>query len=541
MVVDHIAGSSRMSLSGIAIGSQRYLELHTPLLWVCRSFRAIVYARFSSRYEMHFKRNTDSEGVALVSWPRRFQQFDRPTQHLAKELMLGFDVWGVYIGKALEMLNSALLDECAFPAVRLLDIRFSREPMQCQLEDVAADPDRVQANIDALVSRIKRMAPMVNEVRVASRFYSSDLPPTTGKCFGNLVSRLYQLASRVTYSSYNGSVFVVLELDRISELVSMDYKVCNNNYRQIMQLARRNASTLQSLVINSRAAIDLSGLIQDADGAFMEYSRLQTLKLAWRADVTTLRRLTFKGALPLPKLRHLHVPQDYPFGDDTLFRGNAPTLEFLSINLNDCVLVGILSSYCVFTPTSHPKLQCVKTSHLPSITPDLAAAVDVVDFMRLALNIAPGASVREIHNQSTGPDLQTGLSLLRNHITIQVLVLPKLCLSLWDVVALVKALPLLSDLHTLPPYLGENPDGISQDQLSSYVCSNYAPMGKRFRCWRVGYNWGQNPEEAITCVQLLALACPSFTHVVPPISDYKRATEPTAEANESSDFNECAL
>ncbi|KAJ2768367.1 hypothetical protein GGI18_005606 [Coemansia linderi] len=169
----------------------------------------------------------------------------------------------------------------------------------------------------------------------------------------------------------------------------MDYKVCNNNYGQIMQLARLNALTLQSLAINSRAAIDLSGLIQDADGAFMVYSRLQTLKLVWRADVALSRRPVFRGALPLPRLRHLHVPQDYPFGDDMLFRGNAPTLEFLSVNLNDRVLVDILSSHGIFTPTSHPKLQCVKTSHLPSTTPGPAVAA-AVELVQLALNIAPG-------------------------------------------------------------------------------------------------------------------------------------------------------
>ncbi|KAJ2869894.1 hypothetical protein GGH93_005985 [Coemansia aciculifera] len=534
MVVDHVASSSRQLFSGISIGSQRYLELHIPLLWVCRNFRTIVYSRFSSRYEMHFTCSMDGEEVTLTSWPRCFQGFDRPTQHLAKKLVLDFDVWGVYIGKALEMLNNALRDEYTFPATRLLEIRFSRAPMQRQQEDVAADLQRVQANINAFVQRVKLMAPMVNEIKVASRFYTSDLPPATIQCFSSLVTQLYQLANRISFSSYTGSAVIDLQLGMIGELVHMEYEVCHDNHRQILELARRSALTLQLLTIISKTGVDLSGLIRDAEDAFTEYSRLRTLKLTWRAHVTVSHGLIFKGALPFPKLRHLQVTQDTPFGDDILFRGNSATLGFLSVNV-DSTVVDILGRYRVFTPTSHPKLQYVKVGHFSSTADPV---ISVVNYMQFVLGIAPGAPVREIHDGLTGTDLQTALSLLRGHVALQVLVLPNLCLSLWDVIALIKALTLLSDLHTLPPILGEIPDGKSQDELSSYVYSTYAPMGERFRCWRVGYSWGQNPEEAVKCVQLLALACPNFSHVVPPFSDAVRTTLPLVATNASSDFDD---
>ncbi|KAJ2115616.1 hypothetical protein IW146_002174 [Coemansia sp. RSA 922] len=536
MVVDYVASSSRQLFSGISIGSQRYMELQIPLLWVCRNFRTIVYSRFSRRYEMHFKRSMDGEDVTLTSWPLRFKGYYSPTQHLAKELVLEFDVWGVYIGKALEMLNSALRDEYTFPATRLLEIRFSRAPIQRQRKDMAADPLWVQANINAFVQRIKQVVPMVNEIKVGSRFYGSDLPPATIQCFGGLVTQLYQLANRISFSSYNGLPLIELQLDMIGELVHIDYKVSLDNHRQILELARRNALTLQSLTIVSEAGVDMSGLIRDAEGTFTEYLRLQTLKLTWIADVTVSHRLIFKGALPFPKLRRLQVTQDTPFGDDILFRGNSATLEFLLINV-DRTVVDILGRHRVFTPTSHPKLQCVKVGHFSSTADPV---VDVANYMQFVLSIAPGAPVREIRDGLAGPDLHTALSLLREHVALQVLAFPKLCLSLWDVIALIKALPLLSDLHTLPPYLGEIPDGKSQDELFSYVYSTFAPMGKRFRCWRVGYSWGPNPEEAVKCVRLLTLACPNFSHVVPSISDSMRTTLPSVATNASSsnDFDD---
>ncbi|KAJ2455519.1 hypothetical protein GGF42_003411 [Coemansia sp. RSA 2424] len=535
LVVDHVVSSSRLRFAGVTIGSQRYLELQIPLLWVCRNFRVIVYSCFSSRYEIHFQRGMGREEITRFLWPRCFKGFDRPTQHHVKELVLHLDPWGIYIGKALEMLNSAFGDGHTFPVARKLKITFSREPMQRQQKNVAADLQRVQANIDAFAQRIRQLVPMANEVGLRCWFYAADLPVGTGHCFSSLVTQLYQLSARIVYTSYNNSLPIELHMDKIGDLVHIVYDVNGDNCEQTMQLARRNALTLKSLAITSRLAVDMSGLVRGADGAFTEYPCLQTLKLSLRADPAVSNRPTFKGALPFPKLRHLEIAPDSPFGDDTLFRGNAATLEYLRINL-DQLIIDILSRKAVFTPTSHPKLQCVKVEHIDAHAPGLVVAA--VDYMHLALSIAPDASVREIRFKSSGASLQAGLSSLRAQVAVQVLVLPKLCLSLWDVIALVTALPLLSDLHTMPPNFGQIPDGVSQDQLSSYVCSTYAPMGKRFRCWRVGYSWGQNAAEAMKCVQLLMLVCPNFTHIVPPFSDYRRAASPTVQTNVLLDFEE---
>ncbi|KAJ2250414.1 hypothetical protein GGI13_004026 [Coemansia sp. RSA 455] len=85
-------------------------------------------------------------------------------------------------------------------------------------------------------------------------------------------------------------------------------------------------------------------------------------------------------------------------------------------------------------------------------------------------------------------------------------------LTIWQAITLVKSLPLLSDLTTKAPVLGELPQGLSIAELPEYVCSNYAPMGKRFRCWHV-YDWPEpNYKEIATCVLLLALACPNFDY-----------------------------
>ncbi|KAJ2442976.1 hypothetical protein GGF42_006785 [Coemansia sp. RSA 2424] len=100
-----------------------------------------------------------------------------------------------------------------------------------------------------------------------------------------------------------------------------------------------------------------------------------------------------------------------------------------------------------------------------------------------------------------------------DHPRIQVLSMPGTLLSLWDIISLIKSLPLLSDLSTLPVVLGEMPQGITMADLPAYVRVTYPSVGKRFRCWHREYYSGL-PDYAklATCMLLLALVCPNFDY-----------------------------
>ncbi|KAJ2055508.1 hypothetical protein GGI17_006630, partial [Coemansia sp. S146] len=69
------------------------------------------------------------------------------------------------------------------------------------------------------------------------------------------------------------------------------------------------------------------------------------------------------------------------------------------------------------------------------------------------------------------------------------------------------SLPLLSDLYAQAPSFGSMPDGVTMDELPEYMVSTYAPMGERFRCWRI-ICYTSNVENII----LLALICPNFDY-----------------------------
>ncbi|KAJ2442143.1 hypothetical protein GGF42_007056, partial [Coemansia sp. RSA 2424] len=244
----------------------------------------------------------------------------------------------------------------------------------------------------------------------------------------------------------------------------------------------------------------------------IRYPHLHTLKHAAWANLGGQTPLPeFEGAIPFPKLRHLFIRSSYPFGDDTPFRSNALTLERLEVELDDAA-IAMLGKYKVFTPTSHPRLWYVSTKLVPGIVPGCFATMAA--YLQLALSIAPSASARRIEDRNfsdmTCPQV---LSLFGNHTSsINVLSLPKTRLDLWSIIALIKALPLLSDLHTTIPYLGEMPVGSSLATLPAHVISSYAPMGQKFRCWCFSREDEDVSEETAQCVLLLALVCPNFDY-----------------------------
>ncbi|KAJ2868234.1 hypothetical protein GGH94_000221 [Coemansia aciculifera] len=117
----------------------------------------------------------------------------------------------------------------------------------------------------------------------------------------------------------------------------------------------------------------------------------------------------------------------------------------------------------------------------------------------------------------TGVNGPSTLSKLYDYVNIQVLSMSRMDLSIWDAIALIKSLPLLSDLHTRYLTLGERPRGIKENELLDYVRTTYAPMGKRFRCWKAAGS--SNHGELATCMLLLALVCPNFDYAA--VSSYR--------------------
>ncbi|KAJ2751097.1 hypothetical protein GGI19_004699 [Coemansia pectinata] len=374
-------------------------------------------------------------------------------------------------------------------------------------EDMAISPDS-ESNISAFVQRIKQMAPSIKKVSITQgrRFAITTLISLL--LLTSLAEQLSQNVVGVDYDIDGLPVIVVQQMTGLSSLVYSSFTPTDGG-KQIMQLARRNASTLQLLKINLNPITVITSLIQNADGSYAQYPCLHTFKLSCQRGSHVSQWPEFPGAVPFPRLRVLNIGMVNPFGDDIVFRGNAATLESLFFPLNT-ETVRILREGKVFTPVSHPKLQYVNLGMNLDFEPNIFGTD--VEYLRFVLRIGSNAPVRTIVDSLTGEAFLSTIPVFGEHTCIQVLTLEYTHLNLCNVIALVKALPLLSDLHTPFPVLGSWPDGVAKHELSAYVIANYAPTGRRFRCWHLLSDHSDHIESAVCCVLLLALVCPNFDY-----------------------------
>ncbi|KAJ2757359.1 hypothetical protein GGI19_000078 [Coemansia pectinata] len=437
------------------------------------------------------------------------------------------DARTIYSGKALEMVSRVPYDGCPFPLGRRVAFIFVNDTKGGTDEDIGSDEDigtdkdiviaplAAEGNIDTFVERIKQMAPLVSEI-CTSHELDGDMPRIANQYFDNLASRLYQLAYRVEYNYvYDTADPIRPQLDVICNLSHVNYTSASDvdNAYQFIQLARKNALTLQSLVLECRHDIDILGLVQDVSGNHIAYPRLMSLKPCTETDSDEPTRSVFHGAAPFPALRRLHINLDFSFDDDTFFRDNGATLEQLDMQM-DSLDASVLRKYKVFVPGSHLRLQSVKIWHTGDF--ELESFTSPADVMQFMCTIGSGEAVQEYAFSRHIQDQANLLSPLGSHACIQVLSLPNLHPALWDVIGLIKSPPLLSDLHTSLPSLGPMPDGVTMDTLPEHIVSNYAPMGRRFRCWHLHKGYIRNFSELAKCVLLLALVYPNFDYAVPP-------------------------
>ncbi|KAJ2644380.1 hypothetical protein GGF44_000659 [Coemansia sp. RSA 1694] len=513
-IVNYIVGSIRMAGDGIETNSNEYRVLLRPLLGVCHTFRTIAHPFYCHIFKLELTGQSYHEYAAQYSQLGLFDLGYRvrndlgySTRHLAKELIIELDERGIYSGNILPILSHMPNVDRTFPQVRIITLLTIMDD-----EPVSALSD-AEDNICTFMQRIKQLAPIARDIRVWPQDFDRD-PATASAHFGSLVTYLFQLGDRVEYLHYCETYLAMALLpDRISNLVRIKYS-CRSNAMHIAQLVRQNAPTLQYVDIDSEQDIDISGLIQAADSSsYVVYPRLAVLKLWGPSFNREQQRPVFTGTIPFPCLRSLSVGRDYPFGDDTLFRGNAATLKYLEMWV-DSSAATMLCRYNVFTPASHPKLQCVKIGDSDGVPPDSFATI--AEAMRFYLSIAPNASVREIKGALTAAEtvLAFAPTLDSRPVCIQVLSLPFVSLTLWDVVSLIKSLPLLSDLHSRYPSIGQLPAGVALSDLPAYMHSTYGSVGLRFRCWHLERARVRSFADISMCTLLLALICPNFDYAV---------------------------
>ncbi|KAJ2027119.1 hypothetical protein GGI03_001128 [Coemansia sp. RSA 2337] len=569
MVVNHLVANTRLLSSGVTPDTVEYKWILMRLLYVCQNFRAVASAIFyrvnsqdiGTRHYWYYEPRED------LSW-RRLKRFYQSLHPLTREVHLLLSKSSVYSGRALEKLSSAPFDGWNFQDIRKLKLQFyvpqwqqdewdeqhaernemleqantkseyydwlERKRREIEEEDLKIAPT-VKANIKEFVGRIKQMVPTLREIEIEYGLDELEQDPGND-FFDTLLEPLLRLAPRIIHRNPDGKLDWEVPLDDISNLVHIDMEV--DDIGPIAKLARRSAATLEYLCIitgysHRGSTLDL---IRDTDGDYVCYPRLRVLKLEHYPYFERYKSPVLSSVVPFPTLRILSLTGRCPFGDDTVFRGNAATLESLVLKDKHDDIAKLVERG-VFTPTSHPRLQCVSILYEKGYGSRQFASY--MEYLSLLLSIAPNAAVRSFPCGESQHDIPSMISILGGYPNIQVLSLPEVYLSLWNAILLIKSLPLLSDLHSRTSCHIQLPANVREKELPVYMLSNYKPMGQRFRCWHISKTSAYVSTNA-RFLLLLALVCPNFDYCVPPKEEFSKYMGELRRAIDSDGFKDHA-
>ncbi|KAJ2025233.1 hypothetical protein GGI06_000667 [Coemansia sp. S85] len=378
----------------------------------------------------------------------------------------------------------------------------------------------IESNIRAFVQRIRLVAPMTRSVCISLRSRSSNESQFATQPFGSLVEQLGQLGNTIEHRYSCRPLPLEPPPTGISSL-TLEYSSNENRSNLVMRLARHNSATLRALVIYVGAFERIAPLVLNDDGSCVEYLHLQELRIVKQIEWTLEEEPqslppVYPGAIPFPNLRRLSLKSEYPFGDDTPFRGNASTLEYLYLDLG-YDMIRILRERQVFTRESHPKLQ-----HVCSMA-GFISIQSIFDsdasYMTFITSIGPLARVREMDYLLFSESFHSVIPVLGQYTCLQVLEVMWSFRSIREVITLIRALPLLSDLRIGSVTLGAQIGRSYKHRLPAHMVASYAPISKRFRCWQFASCFSHDVKMLAYCVLLLALLCPGFDYAAVPARD----------------------
>ncbi|KAJ2732412.1 hypothetical protein IW152_003807 [Coemansia sp. BCRC 34962] len=160
---------------------------------------------------------------------------------------------------------------------------------------------------------------------------------------------------------------------------------------------------------------------------------------------------------------------DYPFADDTLFRGNSDSLGFLRIQ-PDIEAIYMMDRCGVFTSTKYRRLRSVRISER-----SVADAPKSI-VARFVLGVSLHAQVLTIEDAALGSGFVMSVIRAKSLDQLQRLDVRNFKLTLCEIVNLLGSLPSLTHLTSCEPELGYQFGELEADGLGEYMLIAYYPL-----------------------------------------------------------------
>ncbi|KAJ2870795.1 hypothetical protein H4R27_006808, partial [Coemansia aciculifera] len=222
-------------------------------------------------------------------------------------------------------------------------------------------------------------------------------------------------------------------------------------------------------------------------------------------------------------------------GDDAIFRGNSATLMKLVISL-DAEDVTILND----SPVFNSKFKNLRTVSISSCKRYSLKQVPMATMHKFIHSLASNARKLELSFKISVSGLIDLTHSSCRFENIQELAMGGNKPSLYDVLRLLKAFPVLYKLGCGIDDWDPGFDQFTDDELPDYVASTFGNAGKYLHTWVLPQSRGERSMNVADYVMLLALACPRLKPVENLCVDIRSYHTRVTEATRSGPFSKYA-
>ncbi|PIA15439.1 hypothetical protein COEREDRAFT_87852 [Coemansia reversa NRRL 1564] len=499
-IVRHVADKNQCAKAGMLSYRQPGLKFVSPLLKVSHTWRSATQAYLYQIIDIKLSHYFPQALYKYRRWPTCMNTAVGYGFKLVKTANLKVNISTIATGEALKLLIELPTAIEPFRTARTLNIT-----IYCSRFLNDKQPAATEYWIHLFCNQLNIMFPGVKNINVV---YDENYPvetPIESKLANILVYNLLSSATNTSLQLFTGSQIAALDGKAISNLTSLNASWCKN-HKEIAKLIQLNSQCLHTLTIKFVTFEGFQNIVHNGE-SFVCYPAMKKLHFeSSDGAYSPLMAYRTKGLL-FPKLHQLNLEINYPFNDDTLFRGNSSTLDYLRIMPNTAVFQ-MLAAQSTFAKSKY------NLSYLSIKEPNYRMmniqwhVLDLQKFINKFSTTLKGLLL---------PSISEELEILQPEIISYSTLIPRNLskleftyknLNINEIIVIVKEVPKLASL--ICGYKNIGLQNIDSEYLENKYTS-YCPLNTSLWHWCASSYDGYIHMATIECALILAILCPNYT------------------------------
>ncbi|PIA16486.1 hypothetical protein COEREDRAFT_86888 [Coemansia reversa NRRL 1564] len=359
-------------------------------------------------------------------------------------------------------------------------------------------------NVAQFCGMLKTMVPAATNAKLTYNGSPSSDTVIVGELVSILARNLFSGAKSKKLELFADLQLEVSVANPVSSLTSLNV-TWRDSYKPLASLIRLCSQSLAVLEITFIAYNGLENLVRDGQ-LYITYPNLQKLVLSSLNGCSSPCMAFGTTGVLFPTLNHLQLEVHYPFSDDTLFRGNSKTLEYLKM-IPDTTTFDMLISYRKFAKLQDSNLKHMLIAHTTyRVWKSDWETTTVGKFIKTFSSSLRRLSLPVLDMSIPNLDMANFSKYFSPSIKVLELKNKEMCLI--EFLTILKALPALTSL--VCGYSANRHLETQNTYIDTLYSQNY-PLNNNFWHWRPYYkSYANNGKSAAKCAMILAILCPKF-------------------------------